>query len=94
MPLQEGKSNAAVSHNVETEMNAGKPQKQAVAIALKTAGKSNRDAVSGVDAMAKSTPITDAVMSWGRSGSVEITPGGPGDPAKIAPGARQSTGEV
>jgi len=33
MPLEEGKSKAAFSHNVETEMKVGKPQKQAVAIA-------------------------------------------------------------
>ena len=33
MPLSSGKSNAAFSHNVEVEMQAGKPQKQAVAIA-------------------------------------------------------------
>lgn len=33
MPLSSGKSKAAFSHNVEVEMNAGKPQKQAVAIA-------------------------------------------------------------
>jgi len=33
MPLEKGKSREAFSHNVETEMKAGKPQKQAVAIA-------------------------------------------------------------
>lgn len=33
MPLESGKSKEAFSHNVEVEMNAGKPQKQAVAIA-------------------------------------------------------------
>lgn len=33
MPLQAGKSKEAFSHNVEVEVNAGKPQKQAVAIA-------------------------------------------------------------
>ena len=35
MPLYSGKSKAAFSHNVATEMNAGKPQKQALAIAYK-----------------------------------------------------------
>jgi len=34
MPLKLGKSKAAVSANIKTEMAAGKPQKQAVAIAL------------------------------------------------------------
>lgn len=33
MPLETGKSKAAFSHNVATEMKAGKPQAQAVAIA-------------------------------------------------------------
>lgn len=33
MPLITGKSKNAFSKNIETEMNAGKPQKQAVAIA-------------------------------------------------------------
>ena len=33
MPLMHGKSDKAFSHNVEAEMHAGKPQKQAVAIA-------------------------------------------------------------
>lgn len=33
MPLIKGKSKAAFSSNVSAEMNAGKPQKQAVAIA-------------------------------------------------------------
>jgi len=33
MPLKSGKSKKAFSYNVAAEMNAGKPQKQAVAIA-------------------------------------------------------------
>ncbi len=33
MPLNHGKSKAAFSENVKTEMNAGRPQKQALAIA-------------------------------------------------------------
>jgi hypothetical protein len=33
MPLNKGKSKAAFSENVRTEIAAGKPQKQAVAIA-------------------------------------------------------------
>jgi hypothetical protein len=39
MPLNKGKSRAAVSQNIKTEIAAGKPQKQAVAIALNTARK-------------------------------------------------------
>ena len=40
-PLQEGSSQENISKNIRTEMAAGKPQKQAVAIAMSKAGKSN-----------------------------------------------------
>lgn len=39
MPLEHGKSKAAFSHNVKAEMAAGKPQKQAVAIAYSEKGE-------------------------------------------------------
>lgn len=44
MPLKQGSSQETVSENIATEMHHGKPQPQAVAIALKEAGKSNQDA--------------------------------------------------
>lgn len=37
MPLKRGTSKATVSQNIRTEMAAGRPQRQAVAIALHTA---------------------------------------------------------
>ena len=39
MPLRKGSSKAAVSANIRTEMAAGKKQDQAVAIAMRVAGK-------------------------------------------------------
>jgi|TARA_R110000824_G_scaffold181605_2_gene362491 hypothetical protein len=37
MPLKKGSSKKTISSNVKTEMKAGKPRRQAIAIALNTA---------------------------------------------------------
>lgn len=40
MPLMRGSSREVISHNIGTEVHAGKPQRQAVAIALSNARRS------------------------------------------------------
>lgn len=42
MPLKSGSSEADISKNIETEVRAGKPQRQAEAIAYSKAGKDNQ----------------------------------------------------
>ncbi len=43
MPLESGSSKETISKNIATEINAGKPKDQAVAIAYSKAGKSTSD---------------------------------------------------
>jgi hypothetical protein len=42
MPLKSGKSQKVISQNIRTEIAAGRPRDQAVAIAYSKAGKSKK----------------------------------------------------
>lgn len=57
MPLKTGSSKDVVSANIKTEMAAGRPQKQAVAIALSEARRSKRKSKRSkwMDAVDKAT---------------------------------------
>lgn len=53
MPLKSGKSSKVISANIKTEMMAGRPRAQAIAISLKSAGKSKPAPKSMVKPMMK-----------------------------------------
>jgi hypothetical protein len=42
MPLKRGSSKKVIASNIRTEMHAGRPQPQAIAIAMSKAGKSRK----------------------------------------------------
>lgn len=70
MPLEKGKSRAAFSHNVKAEMAAGKPQKQAVAIAYseKRHSSDKKGVVKPVNKGGKKD-VVKPVNKVGRSGA-------------------------
>lgn len=70
MPLESGSSQAAISRNIATERHAGKPEKQAIAIAMSKAGKSRSDSGDAVEAMRRNKldAIVDAVAMLSKDG--------------------------
>ena len=43
MPLEKGSSKKVISHNIKVEVDAGKPLKQAIAIAEREADQSRKE---------------------------------------------------
>jgi hypothetical protein len=77
MPLEKGSSKAAISRNIATERSAGKPEKQAIAIAMSEAGKSRDEAPTAMPTTAMSVADINKkneeywAPSWGKSSGAE-----------------------
>lgn len=87
MPLEKSPTRAAIGRNIKTEQAAGKPKRQAVAIALNTARNAGLD-IPQKDQPRQSAPVPKATGNMPRtapkSGKTKpkIVPKGNGTPPK------------
>lgn len=86
MPLEKGSSNKVVGDNVRELMNTGRPQKQAVAIALHTAGRARRAAGGANNPSTLSPPwyVRSEARNMGRTGALMGSTGGRADKLPIS----------
>ena len=68
MPLVKGSSKKAISENIRREMHAGKPQKQAVAIAMDVARRSGGGGKKKKNSPSKEMMYQHALEHGGVSG--------------------------
>ena len=94
MPLKSGKSRSAVQSNIRTEMAAGKPQKQSVAIALNTARKAMEKGGSPDDAKTFHGPLKAAIPGRTDRMPIHVTSGSYVLPADIVSGLAEGNTEA
>ena len=77
MPLMKGSSREAISRNIATEREHGKPEDQAVAIAMSEAGKSKDAAPRGFTAAKSELAALGITLAWSEEyGELSVKPKG------------------
>jgi len=72
MPLKMGASPKSVSSNIRTEMSHGRPQRQAIAIAMSTARKARKMAKGGMFEEDESDEPIDVNAKYSHGGEVGV----------------------